>query len=246
VDLAEYLLGRGAAPDLSGTGYTALHWAVGSWETSFTEDYRGSEPEWAAARGLSSPAAKARLVKALVAHGADLNARMRNDALRTGFTLIMSHAPSILRKAGATPFFVAAQSGDASSMRLLVALGADPSIRNANNSTPAMMAAGRLRIDHESRIREEDALAATKLALELGDDVNAVNDEGETALHAAVMAGFDSVIEYLIERGATVDAQTAKGRTPLDIAENGYTISGGMVLIKRPTAAALLRKMGAK
>ena len=34
--VATFLLGKGADPNADGAGYTALHWAAGSWETELT------------------------------------------------------------------------------------------------------------------------------------------------------------------------------------------------------------------
>ena len=54
---------------------------------------------------------------------------------------------------------------------------------------------------NETRIPESNYLEAVKIALELGNDVNAANDKGETALHAAALAGLNSVVQYLVDHG---------------------------------------------
>jgi ankyrin repeat protein len=69
---------------------------------------------------------------------------------------------------------------------------------------------------------EEEAIEAVKLAIELGNDVNAVDDNGETATHGAAYKNFPRVVALLAEKGARVDVWNRKDRygwTPLAIAE---------------------------
>lgn len=51
--------------------------------------------------------------------------------------------------------------------------------------------------------REALTLECARVAVELGVDVNAADADGRTALGAAVVLGYDSVVEFLIEVGAT-------------------------------------------
>jgi ankyrin repeat protein len=239
VELAEFLLDRGADPNKSGTGYAALHWAAGTWETSTTSDYRFTEADWRPMGGIPSQDARLRLIKALVAHGADVNAKAVIEPPRTGYTNIVT-MPARLRM-GVTPFYIAAMSANTQVMRLLASLGADPLLPSADHTTPLMVAAGRLRVDADTRIREEDELAAVKVALEMGNDINAANDMGETVLHAAAMAGLDTIVEYLVQQGASPQAKTKAGKTPAALAD-GYEFAAQ--LVTRPKTAALLRKLG--
>ena len=73
------------------------------------------------------------LVKQLAAHGANLNARMTRKANLNN---------TRLNELGATPFLLAALTADAELMKTLAKLGADPTLPNADNSTPLMAAAG--------------------------------------------------------------------------------------------------------
>jgi len=50
--------------------------------------------------------------------------------------------------------------------------------------------------------REAQTLETVKLAVELGVDVNAVDNDGRTALDAAKALKFESVVTFLIEKGA--------------------------------------------
>jgi hypothetical protein len=93
-------------------------------------------------------------------------------------------------------------------------------------------------------------LDAVKLLVdELKADVNAVNDRGETPLHGAVCRGADSVVQYLVSKGAKLDVKDKDGQTPLDVASKGMirpiTIEGQplIVLGNNEHTAVLLKKL---
>jgi hypothetical protein len=58
-------------------------------------------------------------------------------------------------------------------------------------------------------------------ALELGADINAVDNNGETAMHAAAYKNLPQVVRFLASKGATIDRWNKDNRfgwTPLAIA----------------------------
>jgi len=59
---------------------------------------------------------------------------------------------------------------------------------------------------------------AVKLALDLGADVNASNQAGDTALHGAASHGYAAVMQLLTDHGARMDVKNKRGKTPLDLA----------------------------
>ena len=65
---------------------------------------------------------------------------------------------------------------------------------------------------------EEKALEALKLAVDLGGDINATKEDGRTALHAAAYLGWNSVVEFLVAKGANIEAKDIYGQTPLTVA----------------------------
>jgi hypothetical protein len=81
--------------------------------------------------------------------------------------------------------------------------------------------------------------------LELGNNIDVANVDGETALHGAAYRTpqpADNLIRFLVETGAKMNVKNTRGWTPLIIVEglyfNGsYTFSA--------SAAELLRKLGA-
>ena len=227
-ELAALLLARGADPNAAKQGWTALHQIAWSrrWNMGF------NLPGPAQTGNLDS----LELVRQLAAAGANVDARQTKEPIDGN--------RNKLNRIGATPFLLAAKSCDVALMRTLLELGADPSIKTEQGTTALMAAAGvGIWAPGENPGTHEEALAAVKLAYEVGGGaVNDVDANGETALHGAVYrGGAIPVIEFLVERGATLDAVNAKGWTPVTVADGvEYTPA---VLKRYPEAAALLRRM---
>jgi ankyrin repeat protein len=147
---------------------------------------------------------------------------------------------------GATPFFLAAAAADAALMRMLLDAGADPLLGADGGATPLMVAAGMGRVQDFLEGEEKNALEAVKIAIETGSDVNAANIRGQTAMHAAAYTGADTIIQFLADSRAEVDAKDSIGETAWSIA---------MAMVQRPndkggvrvheSTAALLLKLGA-
>ncbi len=126
-------------------------------------------------------------------------------------------ADPILR-AGATPFLRAAKTGEIAAMKLLFEHGADPMMTTKDHTTALMSAAGLGWKYGDSTIPESDSLQGAKLCLELGIDVNAVNEKNQTALHGAADRGADRILQFLAENGAKLDVKDSNGMTPLTLA----------------------------
>jgi ankyrin repeat protein len=176
------------------------------------------------------------LVRKALAAGADIDARMHvepNDGRRND-----------LNHLGATPFLLAAKSCDLQMMRLLLEGGADASIPTEGGATAVMVAAGvGMWAPGENPGTLEEALTAVKIAYEAGGgDVNAVDSEGDTAVHGAIYRGGGvAIIEYLAGLGARLDIENKRGWTPLIAAEG--VVRNGSGLKHYPEAADLIRKL---
>ncbi|HWD99880.1 MAG TPA: ankyrin repeat domain-containing protein, partial [Bryobacteraceae bacterium] len=207
-ELASYLLDAGADPNAAAQGWTALH-AI-TWVRK-----PGGGDNNPAPNG-SGNMTSLELVKKLVAKHADINARMTKK-VNVGLTS--------LNTMGATPFFLAARTADAELMRALAALGANPLLKNADNSTPLMAAAGLgTRSPGEDAGTEKEVVEALKAALDLGNDANAVDNNGETAMHGAAYKNLPAAVLFLASHGADIhvwNRPDKHGWTPLVIAE-GY------------------------
>lgn len=178
---AEMLLAGGAdpnAPDPRGSALHALTWMR-------NPGYAAAPPR--VASGGDSLA----LARALLTRGANPNARIEWKEVRFDRDLGTVKSPpaiSIGRNyvsfIGATPFYIAAKGADLPLMRLLVEYGADPTLPTVQKVTPLMAAAGLGFWDGESPgpesgVPESQALEAVKLAVDLGNDVNAASDFGD-------------------------------------------------------------------
>jgi len=229
-EFAAWLLDKGADANAAPQGWTALHQV--SWVRK------------AGVSGSNNPAPEGsgsmdslEFVRKLVAKGATLNPRVTK---RPGMGV------TTLNSIGATPLLLAARTADAELMRLLASLGADPLLPNEDGTTPLMVAAGvGTQSPGEDPGTEPEVLEAVAAALELGNDLNAVDKNGETAMHGAAYKHAPSVVRFLAQKGARVDIwnqPNKKGWTPLKIADG---VQRGMNIVSSaPTAAAIRQVLG--
>ena len=197
-DLVELLLDRGANPNAAAPGFTALHAAIMRREAG--------------------------MVRALLAHGADANAPVKAWTPTRRSSKDYNFAPALI---GATPFWLAARFTAPDIMRLLLAHGADAKVVHhvsyhnddpvepRTQTTNALMAAtgmggGTAWVQPARHEREPLMLESVALAAEQGIEVNAANTDGRTALDAARALQFDSVVRFLLDRGARPGLTTKK------------------------------------
>ncbi len=242
VALAEWLLERGADPDKDSIGYTPLHWAAGTFDTMSTKEYTPEDGEWSSLAGIPDRAAKRRLILALLARGASVNARVKGRLPRFGYSLGGGSIVGGGSYAGATPFFLASTVADMETMRLLLAHGANPNIATNDGTTPLLATAGISIVEAETSTTEAQLLDALKLMMSLGNDIMAANDAGTTALHVTAYVGFNVIAKFLVDQGVPMNAKDRRGQTPLKIA-SGIPMSG--MFYAQPKTAELLRSLGA-
>ena len=206
-EVASVLLDLGADPNDLRSGYAPLH--ILSWirKPDIGEDEGDPIPE------DHGNVTSEQLIRKLVAKGADVNLRLAGGPSGGG---------RINRK-GCTPFMLAADTADTAFLKLLVELGADPTITNVDGCTPLMAAAGLgTRSAEEEAGTDEEAVEACGYLLGLGADINAVSNNGDTAMHGAGFANFPKVVKFLDAKGAKIEIWNQKnkrGWTPLMVAE---------------------------
>jgi ankyrin repeat protein len=238
--VAAYLVERGADVNLAEAGYTALHAAI----------LLGDLP----------------LVRALVARGADPNASLAKGTPSRYYSKDYAFNENLV---GATPIWLAARFGEPEMMRALAAGGADPH-RTMKDGTTVLMSAilptrgvGTFRAgDRRERYQgpadvaakgegedEEITVRTVTAALEIGADANAVNNEGDTALHLAAGLALNKVVQLLVDRGARLDVKNKRELTPLGMATTNQLRGPlgvfGLTLEERKPTADLLRRLGA-
>ena len=239
--LALYLLERGADPEATDeNGITALHHAVASGMAAlngvrYDPSYRVLPDNLHA------------LAKRMLEAGADPDRQIAN-AVRLG------PDGSPFEMEGTTPFLLAAVSADVELMRLFHAHGADPNIVAKGGTTPLIAAAraactgacafkgGNQANDAEIR----HAYAAVEAILTMDVDVNAKNDDGQTAMHMAAFTGADLIVNLLAENGAEVNVVDRYGQTPWSMASGISPVLRYRGLYgNHVTTALLLETLGA-
>lgn len=207
-ELAAALLKAGADPNDQRSGYTALHTL-----TWVRKPNRGDSADGDPAPIGSGSLSSLDLVTRLVESGADVNLRLKKGRSGRGR----------LNQTGATAFLMAADTADVPFMKRLLELGADPQIPNADDCTPLLAAAGIGSLaPGEEAGTEEEALAAVSLLIEQGLDINAVDDNGETAMHGAAYKSLPRMAAFLASHGADINVwhrRNKYGWTPLLIAQ---------------------------
>ena len=218
-ELGLLLLAKGADPNADAVGWAPLHQVA----LTRSPHHDNVNPQ----RIPTGTVDSLDFAKALVSHGAEVNRRTTKSPT-DGFR-------QWIRREGATAFFFAAKAADVPLMRLLVSLGADPSVPTAQGVTALAAAAGVGFCQGESPGTEAEALEAVTYALALGGDVNAADNDGFTPMHGAATRGANSIVQFLYDRGARLDAKSkADSWTP-------WTMANGVMLAntyKRQLATA--------
>ena len=228
LDMAKYFLDHGADPNLAtNADLPALYATI--------------DVQWAPHTWFPQPSTEQEkvtyldLMKAEMEHGAKVNAKVGEKLWFRSFT----NDYTWIDPAGATAFWRAAQSSDVAAMRLLVEHGADPKMPTTSGDTPLHAAAGIGWAANWTVNAPVPLVDAVKYCVELGNDVNATDNRGFTALHGAAYLGNNEMVNYLVSKGAKVNVKSKAGDFSADMA-NGPTRFG----LPHLETVALLEKLG--
>lgn len=239
-DMARFLIDKGANINAKDWyGRTPLFAAV---------EMRNADMDYRSFELIQTPEdRKAMLdfIKMLLDKGVDPNIQVTEVPPLRPWMYLLGGSLAWVDFTGQTPFLLASLSGDVSTMRLLLEYKADPKIATYGGTTPLMAASGVNWVFSQTYDEGEPALLeAVKLCVELGMDVNAKNSMGLTSLMGAANRGSDSIIEYLVSKGAKLDAKDNEGRTPYNWAEGVFLAT--LSPVPKPTSMALIQKLSAK
>jgi hypothetical protein len=118
--------------------------------------------------------------------------------------------------------------------------------------TPLLVVAGSnwAITDTRGRFRnEKQCIEMAKMLLDAGANINAVNAEGQSSLHAAARMDMKDFVLYLGQRGADLTIKDRNGSTALDIAEGRTGTAarpGASGPEKHPEVAAVLLELMSK
>ena len=225
-ELAAFLVDRGADVDAEAPGGRPLHQIASVRAAKVLVRAGGLPPPEPTGKMTAM-----QLAKKLIELGANVNARITKPLGQTYGT-----RPGT--QVGLTPLLLTVIPADPEYMRVLLDGGADPTLMTNNRTNFLMMAGG---VGLNANLGEdEEALAIVKTAVEeTGLDINAQNQDGDTALHGAAFRGYNPIVEYLAEQGARLDIKNNIGWTPLMEAQ--WNARG--LFNTRPETAKLLREL---
>ncbi len=207
-ELAMVLVQSGADPNDQRSGLAPLHAIV-----TVRKPNRGEEPDGDPPPRGSGGLTSDMFVREIVSAGADVNLRLAKG----------KHGKAVLNKKGATPLLLAAKTADLPLIQLLIELGADPTIPNSEGCTPLMAAAGvGVRAVGEEAGSEPEVIATLRFLLAQGLDINAIDNNQETAMHGAAYRCYPRVVEFLAAHGADPliwNHKNESGWTPFAIGE---------------------------
>ena len=230
-ELAIELIKAGADPNDQRSGYAALHAVTWVRRTKLGDNPLGDP----APRG-SGDLTSLQFVAQIIELGADVNLQLSSGIAR---------GQANLNSKGATPFLLAAQTADLPLMKLLLKHGADPKLTNADGCTALIAAAGIGSVAvGEEPASETEVCAAIELLVELGLDVNAVDENLETPMHGAAYRNYPKAVDLLAALGADPYKWNHKNRfkwSPFDI---GHGFRPGSLKPSPPTLKALERAAG--
>ena len=226
-ELASVLLDNGANPNLPDPRASPLH-TVAWLRRPGADGAAGVGNTPVGTPQQTGKVTAIQLARRLLEHGANPNTRVEWNEPRFGKEGGTARNPPNIRLGrhllsyrGATPFYVAAKNGDVELMRLLVEFKADPKIGTLTGVTPLMVAAGLDTWEGETPgpftgTTEAERLEAVKLALSLGNDINARTNFGDYPMEGDVaytLLYYPHNIDKLLELG--VGDPRWNGTTPL-------------------------------
>ncbi|PYI09363.1 ankyrin, partial [Aspergillus sclerotiicarbonarius CBS 121057] len=220
---ARRLLDAGAdVQDISGDGFTVLHWAAAKGYLEITKELleRGADMEACVKGGLTplevaSQHGRVETAELLLDHGANVQGSVRgalwwaladDDSSVVPLLLDRGADPNYRSTQPRSPLFNAIRNNHRDVVSMLLDKGADIEYRNERGRT-AFAKACKL-----------GSVEIAELLLAKGASLHVKDNEGRTVLHLAAEKGSEEVLKWLLRKGLDVNAQDHAGQTPLTVA----------------------------
>ena len=237
-DIANYLLGQGADPNMATIdGLAALYATI---------DMRYAPVAWSPTRQTAAGGIGQRdvnyleFMEILLENGAETNVRL----VKALWFRPPHHNQMWVSAAGSTPFWRAAQANDLPAMKLLIAYGADPNVMSTEGNTALAMATGIGWLGNFALNHADGYMPAIQyLVEELGVEIETRDTKGYTPLMGAAHRGDNEIVRYLVDHGANLQTRTELGWAVTDLANGPYI--GSSVRLSHPDTVALLLELGA-
>jgi ankyrin repeat protein len=241
-DTAKVLIEAGADVNLADKwGRAPLYSAI-----DFNTTPRGGRPD----RPSSDVTTPLQIAAMLLDRGADIDFQLK--AFPPYRLLGPDRGGDSLLTTGSTPLLRAAKACDVPAAKLLLDRGAQVDLANSLRLTPLLVVAGSnwAITDTRGRFRNENhCIEMAGMLLAAGANINAVNNNGQSSLHAAARVDLAKLVRFLGERGADLSIKDRNGSTALDIAEGRTGTSarpGAAGPQQHPEVAAVLHELLAK
>jgi uncharacterized protein len=277
LDCVEAMIEKGAAVDLPDPeGVTPLLWAVWNTRFDVAKyliehganvsrwDWWGRTPLYLAVDYVTLPhggrpdqptldrTLPIEIVRLLLEKGADPNPQLKMTAPLRATGNDRGLDPMLAP--GTTPLIRAAKAMDVESMKALLEHGADISLTTSRNMTATLAASGMGSTDADTRGYfttsdvQDRAIAALDLMFRYGGPINGKAGQfDQVPLHGAAFWGWNRVVEYLLQKGATINVADSRGYTAVDYAmgrAGGNSRGGQRIDVHKDTADLLLSKGG--
>ena len=155
---------------------------------------------------------------------------------------------------GTTPLLRAAKALDAPAIKLLLDHGAIVDLPNTQGWTPTVAASGMGSVDADTRGYfatsdvQDRSIASLDLLLSHGGEVNGGAGRFKaTPLMGAAFWGWNNVVDYLLKKGADINAIDSRGYTAVDYAmgrAGGNSRGGQRIDVHKDTGDLLIAKGG--
>ena len=114
---------------------------------------------------------------------------------------------------GKTPLWLAVENGLIQMVKALISYGANINATDQDGNTLLHLAIMKC-LETEGSHARKTFIEIASILLDSGIDINVTNNKGFSCLHNAAILGDNSMVMFLLNKGADVDLRSSEGFTP--------------------------------